>query len=252
MEKIKALHNALDKAFDKFCEEEEDDPEGMTVEEKQLAVIDFMVNRLERLNLSRAEIMRGGRFAEIKLAYETKSTVNTKMQGIDMINKETGKAIESKSTTAKLGDKANVSIEPPAKLRNESVADYKVRISDTIIKKGNMHITHTYRLKDSDPWKENKYVFEAQFIAYLVVSKSGSTGKKVNIGGVGCKTCTRVHRLDVYFMLQELYAFDPEAVDPKLFEIDVPSQCSGNEKNFSRTEWFKTATSRNKLKGQAL
>lgn len=163
-----------------------------------LGVIKAAELMLDRLGVDTKRLY-GGFLSEVVTACEKGMVLNDKLSGFDAKD-AAGRESEFKNSSSRLGEKANVNFKLPEPHKGEKAAEYYARFRDDMLtRKGAMTIV-THRFSTS---KSNEYCFDTEFLCFYAESKDVrgfADGKmkcnNMNIGGVSCEKCTRVHRLD--------------------------------------------------------
>jgi len=179
--------------------------------QKQVMLALFVEKASDIVKIPR--INHDGKMTEIIEASQIKAKVNNCKQGVD-ITTDSGDNIEIKCS--KEPNNPNFMFKPPKKTSKETVDQYRTRAHQYMISKGTVHCVH--RFNDIE---KTEYVFDASFISAIVLSKSNSEAKSVNLGGACCKACKKVPRLLYYHELQKEYLQNPRKFDTAKFHVQV-------------------------------
>lgn len=212
------LHDALMKVFE--------DPQfaGLSNDDRTGDTIRFLVNALVKAGHDQSRILSSGYLGEAYLAAEKQLIVNEKAQGVDARDKN-GVAIEMKISCAPLGKKCNVNLFVPKPKRSGETRDqYYERLAQINEEKGNVYIQHTYTSAEDKP-KRNVYEFSHEFITFLMEHANCRTKDNVNIGGIGCVKCTKVHRLLYLQKVEKQWLADKEGFDTCVLDVQVAGTC---------------------------
>jgi hypothetical protein len=202
----------------------------LTNNEKSSDIIRFMVSALIKCGHDRTRILSSGYLGEAYVAAEKNLVINPKGQGPDAKDKD-GVAMEIKVINSALGNKANLNLCVPKLKKNETVEAYYDRLRDINKAKGHVHAQHTYKIdKDGRPLM-NIYVFSHEFVSFYMEYMECHTKDNVNMGGLGCNVCTKVHRLLHFEELEKQWLKDKKKFDTKLFAVQIKGSCPDPKDN---------------------
>jgi hypothetical protein len=168
----------------------------LTDEDKRVVIVLFLQEALAECNTEPAIIGGGGKFGEILAAHKRGCVMNSKMTGVDMVNKETGEAQEQKTSNGGINKKTNFNFAYPKCPDTTTGAEYRKLIRSTTLAKGDVYLSHVLSPKES-----YEYTLSKEFMAELLVYKwtNNQNSFHVNLGAMPCKKCRHVHRM-LYLM----------------------------------------------------
>jgi hypothetical protein len=192
----------------------------MAADEKTLAIVDFLMAGLQAQGHARERILVSGYLHEAIVAAEMGARVNPKAAGYDVEDPLTGEKHELKNSTAAVGSKVNVNLHVPRPKHDESKGQYYARLREANEAKGDVTITHR-----PDDEAVHTYHLSHAFVSMLMEYKNCWKVTNVNIGGLCCPTCTKVHRLKHLEVLDKAWQADPDEFDEAEFDVRVKETC---------------------------
>jgi hypothetical protein len=193
-------------------------PAGMSDDKKTIEIVQFIKASLIRCGHDPSRIFTGGYQQEALIAAVLGKKPNKKAHGYDLTD-ENGIHTEIKTTNTALGKTANVNFAPPAVKDGESPAAYYERLKTINEDKGNVMVLHFWGEK-GDINSANIYVLRHEFLSLIMMAKNAMEVENVNLGGIGCKKCTRIHRLDGLKELEDEWARDPSVF--RVSKVNTP------------------------------
>jgi len=114
-----------------------------------------------------------------------------------------------------LGHRVGVNLTPPPHVPEETMDEYYERMRLKNMEAGDIMMIHTFYIKDGKDYN-NVYTIGREFVSVIMQEKNAFVSPRLNIGGLSCYKCTRVHYFDMIARFEAEWKKDKDGFNKRL------------------------------------
>lgn len=135
---------------------------------------------------------------------------------------------DARKSEVPLGERVSLNLTAPPRYTNMPEFYYP-ELRKTNAARGDVVLRHHFKTKATGNPFTNTYTLGHAFVSLIMEHKNALVQRRINLGGIACPTCTRVHRLDRYALLEKDWKANPTKFDKKQLDEPVTSRCDGSK-----------------------
>jgi hypothetical protein len=114
-----------------------------------------------------------------------------------------------------LGKRVGLNLTPPPHIPDETIDEFYARLRVKNMEAGDVMMIHTFYRKDGKDYN-NMYTVGHEFISLIMQEKNAFCSPRLNIGGLACLKCTRVHYFDMIAKFEAEWKKDKDGFDRRV------------------------------------